>query len=551
MKTKGFLAVALALAVVAVSAAFSLPGLDMLGETVRHVVAGNDVLGGLLGQAAGLELHMAGPVALAAMRTELTDLTRQADELVNQITEDLGDEAIREIEDKHRSLQTKIRGLKLKIEQREAEDDPADDNTDRQPNNGTEVERERAAAIHDLAVRAGQPELAQAAITEGVSVDAFRAQLFDQMLENQPAVSGTARAQVGEEAGEKTRSAMTEALAYGMGAPMPEAGPSDGARQFMGRGLIDLAAERINYRAGRILNARSIDDILVRASHATSDFPAIFENALNRSLEGQYALAQPTFKAFARRRDFRDFRPHTSVKIGDFPMLKPILENGEIKAGTFTDGKETISVMSYGRQLRISRHMLINDDLGAIAELLASYGSTVALFEELTFYADAFNGKLADGKTVFHTDHANLTAAGTAIDVDNVGKARAAMGKQKSIDGNALLGNTPKFILTGPDMSTEAEKLVASVTPASASAVNPFSGKLTPIETAQITDKSWTLLGDPARGSNWRWGYLDGYEAPRVRMDEPFGTQGFAMSVEHDFGAGAVDHRFAHKNPGQ
>jgi len=51
-------------------------------------------------------------------------------------------------------------------------------------------------------------------------------------------------------------------------------------------------------------------------------------------------------------------------------------------------------------------------------------------------------------------------------------------------------------------------------------------------------------------GSNWRWGYLEGYEAPRVRMEEPFGVQGFAMSVEHDFGAGAIDSRFAYKNPG-
>lgn len=547
MKTKGFLAVALALAV---AVTFSITGLggDLLGEAVRHVASGNDALGGLLGHVTGLDLHMAGPVALAAMRTELTDLKREAGELVAKITDDMDDAEIRAIEDEHRTKQAKIRALTLQIEQREAEGDGTEESGN-EPD-ASAAERERSATISDLATRAGRPELAHAAIRDNVSADAFRAQLFDQMLENQPSVSGTARTQVGEEAGEKTRAAMTEALSYGMGAPLPDAGPSDGARQFMGRGLIDLAAESINYRSGRILNARNIDDILVRASHATSDFPAIFENALNRSLEGQYALAQPTFKAFARRRDFRDFRPHTSVKIGDFPMLKPILENGEIKAGTFTDGKETISVMSYGRQLRISRHMLINDDLGAIAELLASYGSTVALFEELTFYADAFNGKLADTKTVFHADHANLTTPGAAIDVENVGKARAAMGKQKSIEGNALLGNTPKFILTGPDMSTDAEKLVASVTPASASAVNPFSGKLTPIETAQITDKSWTLLGDPARGSNWRWGYLDGYEAPRVRMDEPFGTQGFAMSVEHDFGAGAVDYRFAHKNAG-
>ena len=65
-----------------------------------------------------------------------------------------------------------------------------------------------------------------------------------------------------------------------------------------------------------------------------------------------------------------------------------------------------------------------------------------------------------------------------------------------------------------------------------------------------MSGNNWYLFADPEYGSNYRWGYLDGYEAPRVRTDEPFGVQGFAMSVEHDFGVGATDYRFGYKNPG-
>lgn len=195
--------------------------------------------------------------------------------------------------------------------------------------------------------------------------------------------------------------------------------------------------------------------------------------------------------------------------------------------------------------------MLINDDLGAISELLGSYGSTVALFEETTFYASAFNGKLADGKDVFHADHANLAGAAAAISVDSVALGRAAMSKQKSLDKNPLLENRARILLVGPDKITEAEKLVASITPATASNVNIFSGRLEPVETAQIEGNAWHMFADPAAGiSNYRWGYLDGYEAPRVRFDEPFGQQGFAMSVEHDFGCGATDFRGGYKNAG-
>lgn len=89
---------------------------------------------------------------------------------------------------------------------------------------------------------------------------------------------------------------------------------------------------------------------------------------------------------------------------------------------------------------------------------------------------------------------------------------------------------------------------VANINATQTSAGNPFSGKLEPVVSAEITDNSWYLLS----GNNpcWIYGYLEGAEAPRVRTKEPFGTQGFSMTVEHDFGLGAVDYRGGYKNAG-
>lgn len=548
MKRPLYLAVGLMLAVALVATFSLLP--DAFNATQHMAAAGH-----MLNDAFANAPHVLAFTPLAVLRTNLTELQAKATAKIGELVDGLEAEKVRMIEGEHETLLGQIRTLSMEIKQREAagetDADPAPANPPPADADAIRAaETLRGTTITDLATRAGRADLARAAIAGNVSVDVFRAQLFDQLVGTQPPVNGNTRIQIGTDATETTRAAMTEALSYGLGVRVPDAGPTEAARQFMGRGVIDLAAESINYRGGRILNARQIDEILTRASHSTSDFPAIFENALNRTLEGRYALAQPTFKAFARQRNYRDFRPHTSVSVGDFPMLQKVLETGEIKAGTFGEGKETTQAFSYARRIQITRTMLINDDLGAIADLLSSYGATVALFEEITFYSLAFNGKLADGKTVFHADHKNLAAAGSVIDVDNVGKGRAAMGKQKSKDDNPLLANTPRFLLTGPDKSTEAEKLLATITPATASSVNPFSGKLVPIETSQIEGNAWHLIGAPDMGSNWRWGYLEGYEAPRVRMEEPFGTQGFGMSVEHDFGTGAVDFRFAHKNPG-
>jgi len=243
---------------------------------------------------------------------------------------------------------------------------------------------------------------------------------------------------------------------------------------------------------------------------------------------------------------------HPMVRAGDFPKLQPIGENGEIKFGTFGEARETAILAPYGVGLRISRQMMINDELGAIDEVLSDYGQSVAEFEEETFYAFALSSaKLSDGKAVFHADHNNLAGAGAAINVTTVSAGRAAIRKQQSIDKKKL-NMTASIILVGPNKETEAEQLVAAIQPQEAGNVNPFSGRLDPVVTAQIEDNSWYLLAGSERpgGALWTYGYLDGAEAPRVRTEEAFGQQGMSMSVEHDFGLGAIDYRGGWKNPG-
>lgn len=495
--------------------------------------------------------------ALLALRAKATDLTTRAESKRAELVEGLSDEAARAIEKDHSAILAELDGVRAEITALENAErnapTPADNNPQAIAQNAVRAERDRVTAIEELAERAGQVSFGRDHIRSGTSLDTFRGLLLDHMVTSERATptDSRVRVQVGNDEADTIRSARVEALAYGLGAPVPQAGPSAAARQYMGQGLVDIAADCVNFHGRRMLNARDIDNIFSRAAHSTSDFPVIFEGAVNRTLEQRYALAQPTFKRFARKKNFRDFRPDTIVKTGDFPMLEKILENGKIKFGSFGEGKEAVQAFSYAIALNISRQMLINDDLGAIAELLTSYGASVALFEEVTFYGGAYNGKLADGKTVFHADHKNLAAAGSAITVDSVGEGRKSMGRQTSLDGKPLLANPARIMLVGPNQLTDAEKLLASITPATVSTVNIFSGKFELVETSQIADNSWDLFADPSTGSNYRWGYLEGYEAPRVRMDEPFGSQSFSMSVEHDFGCGATDFRFGYHNPGQ
>ena len=322
------------------------------------------------------------------------------------------------------------------------------------------------------------------------------------------------------------------------------------AEQYLGMGFVEIAAECLGHR-GNIRTPVQAMGIIERAFQSTSDFPAIFQNVLNKSLLARYELMTPTYQSVAIERPFNDFRPHPQVRAGDFPALQPVTETGELKSGASLDSGENVSVKPYGVIFPISRQMIVNDQLGAIDQILGSAGETVRIFENTTFYA-MFNSNpalLQDGQPVFSAAHNNLAAQAGVISVLTVGNGRAALRAMRSLS-KLLLNVPPRIILTGPAQETQADQLVASISPLQLQAVNPFSGKLQSISDANITDDSWYLMADPARVPCFIYGFLNGSTGPRVRTYEPFGIQGVQVSLEHDFGCGAIDYRGGYRNPG-
>lgn len=340
-----------------------------------------------------------------------------------------------------------------------------------------------------------------------------------------------------------------------------KAKPDGAARQFMdARDIVDLAYDYLG-RSGRYPRSFAdrealLDQTLNRAGmHSTSDFPILLENALNRALRARYEVAPATYRALAQQRAYMDFRDHISVRDGDFPQLREVRETGEIVGGTFTESKERTSVKAYAIQVSLSRQLLVNDNLGAINRVLNSRATAVARFEEEAFYAMMLSASgagptlLETTRAVFNTTDKTLAASGAAISNASLGLARAAMRGQKTKDGT-FINITPSILLVGPDKETEAQGVLAPLYAATAGNVPIFQNLLRLVVSAQITGNAWYVFADPAAGANFEWGLLEGYAAPRFRIDEPFGRQGMSVSLEHDFGCGAIDFRFGYRNAG-
>jgi len=405
------------------------------------------------------------------------------------------------------------------------------------------ADRSRVKAIRAAAapfmVHVGQAEVDRM-IDEGTSLDEANRVIMSAAAAAQPR---TQRVEIQRDERETKRVGMTEAAV----AQMLGRAPADNrARPYMEMGFVEMAADLTGAARPRSTGAKA--DVMMTAGHSTSDFPLILSNAFNTVIESAYDLVDPTFDAFSREMVFNDFRAHDIVRPDNFPTLKKIGENGEIKFGTFGEGKESLALASYATGIAVSRQLMVNDAMGAIAEVLLNAAGIVPEFEEETFWAMLLsNPVLTDSVALFHATHGNTGATG-AINTANVAAGRLAMRSHKQADGRSIKANGPAVLIVGPEKETEAEQFLAPVLAAEQLNINPLAKSLRLVVSEEITDGKWFLAVDKSKKTHsFKHGYLDGYRAPRVRVDDPFGSQGTRMTIEHDFACGAVGYMGAYR----
>ncbi|WP_143078219.1 Mu-like prophage major head subunit gpT family protein [Devosia psychrophila] len=199
----------------------------------------------------------------------------------------------------------------------------------------------------------------------------------------------------------------------------------------------------------------------------------------------------------------------------------------------------------------ITRQALTNDHLGVFADLAARFGRAATEFEA-SFLASVLeaNGKMGDGKAVFHVDHRNLAATGSALSVTSLSAARLATRQQVDANGD-LVSIVAKFLIVPAALETAAEQLLATITATTANDVNPFGGKLELVVEPRLKSATaWYLSADPQQYPSLEYAHLEGEEAPRLDQRVGFSIDGMEFKVALDFGAAITDFRGLYKNPG-
>lgn len=434
------------------------------------------------------------------------------------------------------------------------------------------ADRERAGEIRVLAGKFNMRDFGDQHANAGTTVAEFRAALMDKLAEREAAMPETrSHVQVGVEHAQKRGQIIEAALLHRVDSrnALP-----DGGREFRGMSMLDMArdlleAQGVNTRgmsrmelASEALAQRSVGGL-----HSTSDFPIILGNTVNRTLRAAYDEAPQTFRPLVRVTTVADFKSVTRAQLGEAPHLERVDEHGEFKRGTIGEAGESYKIATFGKVVGITRQAIVNDDLDAFARLAQMFGSQAAQLESNLVWAQiAKNPNMGDGTALFHANHKNLQTA-AAFGEAPLSVLRAAMRKQKGLDGKTPLNIAPAFVIVPVDLETNAEKLLRSVLypEQAASAVPDSIRSLAIISEPRLgegfTDPStgtavagsataYYLAARPGSIDTIELAYLDGQQGVYTESRLGFNVDGVEVKVRLDAGAKVIDWRAFQKNAG-
>lgn len=424
----------------------------------------------------------------------------------------------------------------------------------------------RAADISDLCQRHGVAHLAGGLIRNGTTVEEARGQILDELARRDAASGGhqNTNIQTMRDEAETRMAGLQEALLHRVD---PRTQLTDNGRQYRGMSLVELGRDMLE-RAGR--NTRGMTRLEVAESmlqlrspgmQGTSDFAFLLSNVASRRLRSAYEQANSTYTLWARRApNAADFKSIDVVQMSGAPELLQTNEHGEFTYGTLKDAGESYKVITHGRIVALTRQAMVNDDLRGFDRLITAFGDSAARLENRLVYSQVLdNPVMGDGTALFHANHGNLATAGSVLDdITKLGAGRAAMRKQKGLQGETL-NLAPAYLIVPTDLEQIAYQFTSSnYQPTTPGEVNEFrQGGRTALEpiVEPLLDISsttaWYLAANANQVDTVEFCYLDGAEGPVIETKQGFEVDGVGIKCRLDFGAKVVDFRGLRKATGQ
>jgi hypothetical protein len=313
-------------------------------------------------------------------------------------------------------------------------------------------------------------------------------------------------------------------------------------------------------------SGKAMDEL--KEAISTSDFPALFGSALDRSLMETYQQLTPIWTSFAARTTLADFRPKTLVDLlGGRGILERVGELDPYPQRKPSTASYTLQAYKYGGGFSLSWESIINDDLNSLAQMPTRLAQGAADTEDYVATQlltdgngpnDTFFNATAVGGTT-----SNLLTGNPALTTTSLSDALTAITSRRDSEGRPIAING--FVLVVPPAlevtarnilgATEIRTVVGSQT---VIVGNWLSGRVTlvvnpwlpVIDTGSNAATTWYVVPAPisARPS-LVLGFLRGHETPDLRQKADAGQRpggGAVPAEEGSFDVDDVRYRIRH-----
>lgn len=338
------------------------------------------------------------------------------------------------------------------------------------------------------------------------------------------------------------------------GEKVAESGRRLGVRSVLG--LVEASARL----AGDVVPHTTAD--LLKAGFSTYSLPGILGDSANKILLDVYRQLPSVAKQVSKKLSTSDFKTATGYRLDSTLTFEAVPNTGEISHGTLGQSSYTFKLGTYAKMLQISRQDIINDDLGAFAQLPTLLARGAALALESTWATLL----LSNPSSFFGTGNDNyLSGAGNVLAATGLTNALTLLRQQVDAAGVPVMVS-PKYLLVPPELEVTGRELMNSaVTVATGTtdlvipAANGLQGLAEPVVSPFLSAAAysgysataWYLLADPNDCPVMGVAYLDNKEMPTIETgNADFNVLGMQIRGYHDFAVCMVDHHGGVKSAG-
>lgn len=294
---------------------------------------------------------------------------------------------------------------------------------------------------------------------------------------------------------------------------------------------------------------------------STLSLSGILSNVANKLLYAAFMDTPTTWGTWAKTgsvNDFKDAKRYRMVGDGEFVQVAP---GGQIQHVSLGESSATAKANTYGALLGIDRRDLINDDLGAFANVPKVLSRMAAMKIEKTAVAKLLENAGGTVSGFFSTANGNYDdgSSDSVLSLAGLDNALAMFGAQTDGNGDPIMMG-PKLLVVPPALEATARTLMASMELTGSTTAdalkpsgNPWAGRFTVVVVPHLStafgltnasNTAWYLLVEPSDFSPVEVVFLDGKIAPTVETAEmDFDRLGISMRAFSDFGVNTLEHR--------